>query len=98
MRNTDDVRRALVKQVRRGIIDLLNLAYPAALDYDTICGSFVDTDEHYIKRDLSYLVEAGYLTWVNKESNAPWAGRKFRLTTEGVDLALKINTDPAISP
>ena len=92
------MRATLVKQIRRGIIDLLNLAYPAALEFETICGSFLDIDAHYIKRDLSYFLDAGFIEWVNRTDNARWAGRKFKLTRTGVDQALSINTDSGLTP
>lgn len=98
MTEDPDVRAAQIKQIRRGILDLLNLTYPQDLTYETICGAFVNIDAHYIRRDLSYLEEKGYIEWCNRRPNAPWRKRRYQLTASGVEIADKINTDPALSP
>ena len=98
MASKTEVDAMIAKQTRRGIIDLLNLAYPAALDFEAICSNFLDLDAHYIQRDMVYFIQRNMVEWVNERPNLPWAARRFRLTARGVDEALRINTDPAITP
>ena len=70
MPTRQDIDIQIVKQTRRGIIDALNMAYPAALDYETICACFLDLDERYIQRDLEYLIGRGFVEWPNARPNA----------------------------
>lgn len=96
--NGDEGRKRIIKQTRRAILDVLNLSRPVQLTYETISGALPTTDEHYVRRDLDYLIKAGYVIWVNPRVNAPWDGRLFELSKEGVDIADRMNTDPALEP
>lgn len=96
--NEQEARVAIIKQTRRSILDTLNATRPACLSYETLCGVFVELDEHYVRRDLEYLVSKGYVEWVNPRRNAPWKERSYGLTSDGMEIADKINTDPALEP
>lgn len=98
MDNAQAARAAQIKQTRRGILDALNMVYPGHLTFETICGVFVELEEHYIRRDLQYLCEKNYTQWVNPSRNAAWAMRRYKLTPAGLEVADRINTDPALEP
>ena len=98
MPSPDEIRAAQIKQTRRGILDVLNMSYPVSLAFETIVGAFVDIEEHYLRRDLTYLCDAGYVMWLNPLKNAPWKGRIYKLTPRGEEIASRINTDPALTP
>ena len=92
------IQAAIIKETRRGILDTLAMAYPAALTYETLCGVFVETEGRNLKRDLTYLIEKGYVAWSNCVTRMPWTERSYRLTPAGLDIAQKINTDPSLEP
>ena len=92
------IAQQVKKQTRRGLLDALNLARPARLTFETLCGVFITTPNTFIRRDLDYLVTAGYVRWVNSRANAPWEGRVFELTKTGIELADRLITDPALEP
>ena len=98
MASRDEIRAAEIKQTRRGILDTLRMVYPAGLTFATICGAFVELDEHYIKSDLTYLIQKGYILWTNEGPNAAWKERKYKLTAAGVEIGDKINIDLALEP
>ena len=87
-----------IKQQRRAIIDTLNIVYPDDAAYEVICGAFIEVEEHFIRRDLAYLIDKQYVAWVNPRRHAIWKGRHYKLTAKGTEIAQKIETDPALEP
>jgi hypothetical protein len=96
--DAERVRVAQIKQIRRDVIASLNMAFPGELSYEDLCNVLPLVEEHYIQRDVQYFIDRGYVTWINSRPNAPWKGRRLRLTDKGVDVAIKVNVDPALEP
>jgi len=93
-----EARAALIKQNRRSLIDALKLVYPLALTFYSLRQVLAGVEEHYLKGDITYLVEKGYVAWVNRKPNMNWPSREYKLTAVGVEIADAINTDPALEP
>ena len=96
--NENQIQAAQVKRIRRNILDALNMAYPGTLSFEDLCTVLPTVESHYLHRDVAYLVEKGYVRWINQQRNASMRDGEFRLTAAGTEIAQKINTDPAISP
>lgn len=94
----DRVRIAQIKQCRRDILKALNMAFPGELSFDACCAVLPTLDAHYIDRDLEYMLGREYVEITNAERNLPRKQRRYRLTSEGLDLAMKINVDPGFEP
>jgi len=88
----------VIKQTRREILNALAKTYPIPLSFESICWTFVDLETHYLRRDMSYLEDKGYVVWLNKAANAAWSGRKYRLTAKGEEIASRLEIDPALEP
>ncbi len=98
MSEQEEIRAKQIKAARRALLDTLNIAYPGDLTFEDLCEVLPDVCEHYLQRDLMYLIEKGYVVWINARNNAGWPGRRFRLTAAGEEIAQKINVDPALAP
>ena len=96
-------RAAYIKQVRREIlISVLSPMYHIGpLSFPAICNALAHLelpDDKVVQRDLTYLIERGYASWVNQGSFVPWAKRLFKITANGNDFADAIADDPNLSP
>lgn len=98
--NEQQMRAAQIRQTRRGILDTLNLAYPATLAFGTILEALLplEVEEGYAKKDMAYLVDAGYVKRTDADGQVPWARRVFKLTKQGKDIADRLVTDEALEP
>lgn len=94
-----------IKRIRNEILVALKVVYPAALQADQLMRSllvlFPTLEFEYLRRDLHYLGEKGYVTRVigiegGENGHTPWRRRWFRLTTAGLELADHCITDPAM--
>lgn len=94
----DRVRIAQIKQCRRDLLKALNMAFPGELSFLDCCAVLPLVDGHYIDRDLQYMVDCGYAACTNSERNQQRRDKRYKLTNRGVDLACKINLDPAFEP
>ena len=96
MLSDDEIRELVIKKSRRDLLAVLKIFYPANADYETLRLTLPTVEERYLKVDLSYLIDKGYVEWVNKRANAAWPDREYRLTATGVETADRINKDPAL--
>lgn len=96
MVSEQEIRELIIKRTRRDLLDVLKMLYPATADFETLALALAEIEERHLKVDLSYLVDKGYVQWVNKARNAGWRKREFRLTATGVETADRINKDPAL--
>lgn len=90
------IRELVIKKSRRDLLTVLKLFYPCCSDYETLALSLPTIEHHYLRIDLSYLLDKGYVKWSNEQPNMKWADRIYKLTAAGVETADKINKDPAI--
>jgi len=92
----------MIKQTRREILAALNLMYHIGpFSFDGICHSLLHLelpDDECVKRDLVYLVDKGFIEWVNPGSYMPWPRRMYKLTAKGNEIANRIAIDPALEP
>lgn len=88
----------LIKQIRRGIIRTLHMVYGSSFDFPSIASTLPNAEEDHLKRDLTYLIDKGYVVWSNEARNLGWERRTFRLTAKGVEIADRIVTDSALEP
>jgi hypothetical protein len=94
-----------IKQIRGEILVAMKMLYPAAIQADQLLRSLLAIFPHlewdYLRKDLSYLTEKGYLkrvVWEQEVDPAltPWRKRYFRLTASGVEVADRCVQDPAL--
>ena len=97
-----EARAAMIKQTRREILKVLNTMYQIGpFAFDSVCGALthlVLPDDECVKRDLTYLIEKGYVRWTNERAMMPWGKRVYKLTARGNEIAESIETDPALEP
>lgn len=84
------------KQSRRKILDALKMVYPASLSFESICAVIPDVEDGYLKKDVAYLMDKGAILCINARRNQSIPDGDYRLTAEGVELADRINIDPAL--
>ncbi len=91
-----------IRRVRGAILAILNMVYPAAERADhlhcSLLAIFPHLEWEHVRKDLSYLLEKGYLAQaaLEDEPQMPWAKRCFRLTAAGVEAAERCIQDPAV--
>jgi DNA-binding HxlR family transcriptional regulator len=96
MVSEQEIRELIIKKTRRTLLTTLKMFYPATADFESIALSLPTIEERYLKVDLSYLIDKGYVEWVNRTPNMGWRKREYRLTATGVETADRINKDPAL--
>jgi len=103
MANGRDIRE--IKRIRNELLVALKVVYPAALQADRLMRSllvlFPTLEFDYVRRDLHYLSEKGYIERVVTDSDddnglTPWRRRWFRLSTKGLEVADRCIQDPAL--
>lgn len=103
MANGRNIRE--IKRIRNELLVALKVVYPAALQADRLTRSllvlFPALEFDYVRRDLHYLCEKGYVERVITDSGddnglTPWRRRWFRLTTKGLEVADRCIQDPAL--
>lgn len=98
MSHEAQIRAQQIKAVRRHILDVLKMAYPGELTFADICAVLPLVEEFYLRRDAEYLCDKGYVVWRNETRNMSYEKRSFKLTAKGMEIADRINTDPALEP
>lgn len=97
----DDRNRArIIKQTRRAILDALKQVYDLPLTFESLCEVllYLNVADEDVAKDVAYLIDKGYVRWVNQAERPPWKRRLYTLTAAGVETADKINRDPALEP
>ena len=95
----------VIKQVRRKLLVMLKVVYPASLSADVLfralLGAFPQMEWEYLRKDLSYLLEKGYLTRqagsaTDQAGEGDWRGCDYRLSAAGVELVDRCTVDAAL--
>ena len=101
----DQARAQRIKRVRGEILAAMKMLYPAAIQAEPLLRSLLAIYPHleweHLRKDLSYLLEKGYLQRVAREPETdaalvPWRRQYFRMTATGVEVADKCVRDPAL--
>ncbi len=89
-------------QVRRIILDTLNIMYPSALSMRILLHAVIPYDPHYswqlLEKDATYLKEKKYIDFIDEligGSNS-FQGKVAKLTAGGKDIADRIKIDPTL--
>ncbi len=94
-----EAKALLIKQIRRKIIDALNHVHGMqALSFESLAYIMSDVEEGYLRSDLVYLSQKGYIECVNARPNQAFGSKEFSLTFTGKEIADAINRDPALEP
>ncbi len=96
-----DIEAIKIKQVRKAILQNLNMMYPTGLQLDSLYRTvlYIDLtyDESLFAKDVTYLHEKGYIEFVDdKIGGMPFRKKVARLTPEGKEIAERTQTDPAL--
>jgi len=94
----DEARALIIKQSRRSILDALKQVYPARFSFYSLRVVCAEIEERHLKADVAYLIDKGYLVWHEPTPNMAWDRREYRLSAEGVEIADRIEVDPALTP
>lgn len=105
MNNGRDARQ--IKRMRNELLATLKMVYPSALQADSVLRGmlmlFPTLEFDYFRRDLSYLMDKGYVERVmpyggdDAEAKAgPWRKRWFKLTPTGLEIVDHCVKDPAL--
>jgi len=103
MMDEQAIKAARIKETRREVLRALNVMYHIGpFGFDAICGSLLHLqlpDKECVQRDLTYLIDKGYVEWTNNnKAFMPWRERMYRLTATGNEVAAKITEDAALEP
>ncbi len=87
-------------QMRKQILENLNRiqVMRSVSLYRTVIGFDMDYNMDYFKRDINYLREKGYIESVDEKlgGNDKFEDKYFKLTPKGNEIALGIDSDPAL--
>ncbi|MEK6798017.1 MAG: hypothetical protein AABZ12_03550 [Planctomycetota bacterium] len=102
MSSYEEARARMIKQTRREILSALALMYESQpMGFVQVCAALTHLelpDESYVKKDLTYLCEKGYVRWVNEGRMTPWHERFYKLTASGKDIVDRIDVDATLEP
>ncbi len=98
-----EVSIALKKQIRRRVMHAFNIAhidgeFSASMTVESLCGLFMEVDRRYLRSDVRYLVDKGYVRRTNARPNQPFDEWEFELTATGKEQCDRILRDPALEP
>ncbi len=102
MNSFERMKRQHIKQTRRDLLEALNAMYgigPAG--FPMLCAALTHLElpsEDYIKQDLIYLQDKGYVRWTNEGNFTVWKDRLFTLTARGKEIVDRLATDPMLEP
>lgn len=85
----------LIKIARRAMLDAM-LQYGVVVNYRSIRRVLPTTDAAHVRRDLAYLIGKGYIVRVNIAPNQDEDDREYVITSLGMEVAQRINVDPAL--
>ncbi len=91
-----------IKQCRNHILDNLDMVYPSGMTtkglYLTVCHIDPLYDRNLFGKDVTYLHEKGYVTYVDdKIGGMPDFDKKVvKLTAQGKEIAEQTRNDPAL--
>lgn len=96
--NERELMAKLVKKNRRSVMRTLLMWYPNPVDFADLAVTLPNIEEDNLKRNLAYLIDKGYVRWINETKNAAWANREYVLTASGEEVAQSIKIDSALEP
>lgn len=91
-----------IQQIRRLILESLNMMYPTALRTEQVYRVCISVDPsyewHLFEKDIFYLKEKKYLAFVDDQIglHPPLNKKTAKLTVKGKDIADRTQTDPAL--
>lgn len=101
---SEQAKSRRIKEIRGEVLVAMKMLYPAAIQAEHLLRGllaiFPQLEWDYLRKDLAYLAEKGYVARVMREDEAaeltPWRRRYFRLTAAGVEVADRCVQDPAL--
>lgn len=96
MLNDEEFRVLVIQKTRRDLLTTLKMWYPSSPSFREIRLTLPEIEDRYLRVDLSYLCDKSYVAWVNEAPNMEWSRREFKLTAKGVEVADRIENDPAL--
>jgi len=102
MPSYEQMRTARIKQTRRDLMEALGAMYgigPA--DFAMLCNALTHLElpsVEYVKQDLVYLIDKGYVRWTNEKNFTLWKDRLYSLTARGKEIVDRIASDSALEP
>ena len=96
-----DPETVKIKQIRKIILQNLNMMYPSGLQNDSLYRTVLPVDLTYdiglFKKDIIYLHEKGYIEFVDDAiGGVDFEKKVARLTAEGKEIAERTMSDPAL--
>jgi hypothetical protein len=91
-----------IKLSRKRLLETLNIIYPTPLQTKTVFESISYVDSEYdfplFKKDVAYLVQKGYLEFIDEKIGGlmAWEKKVIGLTAEGKEIAEHTQNDPAL--
>ncbi len=91
-----------IKQLRRIILQHLDMMYPTGMQLDSLYRTVIAADftygEDFFKKDIAYLKEKGYIGFLDDSIGGASSFFKkiAKLTANGKEIAEKTQTDPAL--
>lgn len=102
MNSYEEMRAKVIKQARRDLLEALGILYTVGpAKFDTLCGALTHLelpDDTYMKADLTYLIDKGYVEWTNAGPLIAWRHRLYRLTAKGKEIVDRIAKDSMLEP
>ena len=91
-----------IKQARKNILRNLDLVYPSGLRmqalYQTVCAIDELYDENLFRKDIYYLKDKGYLTFIDDVIGGmdTFDRKVAKLTPDGKEISEGTDNDPAL--
>lgn len=102
MSSYEQMKAMRIKKTRRDLLEALNAMYGIGpFGFPDLCMALTHLElpsDEYVKQDLVYLIDKGYVRWTNEKNFTPWKDRLYSLTAKGKEIVDRIATDPALEP
>lgn len=100
MSSYEELRAMQIKKCRNDLLSALNVMYGIGnMDFPSLCMALLHlelADDTVVKQDLMYLIDKGYVRWINEKNFLPWKDRLYQLTARGKEIVDRIAKDPAL--
>ncbi|MGD0077047.1 MAG: hypothetical protein ABSB91_00315 [Sedimentisphaerales bacterium] len=97
-----DPEATIYKQILLFVLDCLNRVYPSPLQvrtlYRVVIGLFNNYSKSLMNKDIAFLKQKGYIEYVDSkiDSDPEFMDKCVGLTAKGKEIAMRIQTDPAL--
>jgi len=102
MSSYEELRAMQIKKCRNDLLAALNMMYGIQpMDFPALCNALLHLelpDDIVVKQDLLYLIDKGYVRWINERNFMPWKDRLYQLTAKGKEIVDRISRDDALQP